>query len=81
LLQPREPPDLQKSRPNLPREGGIYNNPTSDFVVKDVLDADEQMSQGDDTEGVILKVPRSAPELQLPRVPPDRLKPWAQGHK
>ena len=41
-------------------------------MVKDFLDADEQMSQGDDTEGVIFKVPLSAPELQLPRVPPDK---------
>jgi len=45
-----------------------------------VLDTNEQISRGDDTEGVILKVPCSDPELQLPRVPPDGLILWAQGH-
>ena len=36
-------------------------------------------SLGDDTEGVMLRVPRSAPTLPQPRVPPDRQRGWAKG--
>ena len=36
-------------------------------------------SLGEDTEGVMLRVPRSAPTLPQPRVPPDRQRGWAKG--
>ena len=75
LHLPRVPP----YRPGLPRSHSHSSNCCHRVPNMHALDTNEQMSRGDDTEGV-LKVQRSAPELQLPRNPPDGLKPWAQGN-
>ena len=64
LQLPRVPPDRHCHGSNRRHRVPILH----------VLDTNEQMSRGDDTEGVTLTVPCYAPELQVPRVPPDGLK-------